>query len=275
MVLVLVSLTLVTVYFRESGGGGLHGLQSAGASVLRPFEVGAERVARPFRDAAGWVGGLIHAREENKKLHRKIDQLRQQRIQNETALRENQTLRDLLNFEGSPRFPNDFRGVAASVIGRAPSDFVQQIDISVGSSAGIRLHDAVVDSDGLVGEVTRVARNVAQVTLLTDETSAVSAIDLKTAAPGIVRHGSSTGDALILDRVTKDQVVNQGDIVVTAGWRQGKLSSLYPRGIPIGVVTSVGQIDTDLYKQVQVQPFVHFGSLDAVEVLVAKPRNGR
>ncbi len=269
----LVSLALLTVYFRESDRGSLHGLQSAGASVLRPFEVGAERVARPFRDAAGWFGGLIHARDENKRLRHEIDALRQQAVQNQTAARDNATLLGLIHFRDSARFPKDFEGVAARVIGRAPSEFVQQIDISAGSSAGIRLHDAVVDPDGLVGEVTRVAGRVAQVTLLTDEASAVSAIDLKTAAPGIAQHGSSAGDSLILDRVTKDQVVNPGDVVVTAGWHQGKLSSLYPRGIPIGIVTSVGQFDTNLYKVVQVQPFVHFDSLDAVFVLV--PKQGR
>ena len=47
-VLVLLSLVLITVYFRESAGGGLHGVQGAGATVLRPFEVASDRVARPF-----------------------------------------------------------------------------------------------------------------------------------------------------------------------------------------------------------------------------------
>jgi len=59
---------------------------------------------------------------------------------------------------------------------------------------------------------------------------------------------------------------------VTAGWRTGTLSSLYPKGIQIGTVTSVGQTDTDLYQQVQVDPSVDFGSLDAVIVLVPKGR---
>ena len=62
--------------------------------------------------------------------------------------------------------------------------------------------------------------------------------------------------------------VKAGDEVVTAGWRASGLSSLYPKGIPIGKVTSVGQTDTDLYQQVQVDPFADFGSLDAVLVLV-------
>ena len=61
----LLSLVLITVYFREPAGGGLHGVQSAGATVLRPFEVGAERVARPFRDAYGWFAGLVDAKSEN------------------------------------------------------------------------------------------------------------------------------------------------------------------------------------------------------------------
>ena len=43
----LLSLVLITLSFREPAGGGLHTVQSAGATVLRPFEVGAERVAAP------------------------------------------------------------------------------------------------------------------------------------------------------------------------------------------------------------------------------------
>ena len=49
----LLSLVLITVYFREPAGGGLHDVQSGGATVLRPFEVAANRVASPFRDAYG------------------------------------------------------------------------------------------------------------------------------------------------------------------------------------------------------------------------------
>ena len=66
--LVLVALVLITVSFRESSGGGLHRVQSAGATVLHPFQVGAERVARPFRDVYGWFSGLVHAKSEAKRL---------------------------------------------------------------------------------------------------------------------------------------------------------------------------------------------------------------
>ncbi len=78
-ILCVLSLALVTVYFREADGGMLHNMQSTGASVLRPFEVAAERVARPFRDAAGWFSSLVHARDENKKLRKERDEARSRR----------------------------------------------------------------------------------------------------------------------------------------------------------------------------------------------------
>jgi rod shape-determining protein MreC len=109
------------------------------------------------------------------------------------------------------------------------------------------------------------------VTLLTDQSSAVSAAVLESGAAGIVRHGPSDSSALILDRVSKDELVSEGDLVITAGWRSGKLESLYPRGIPVGTVKSVGQQDVDLYKRIQVTPLVSFDSL--AEVIVLVPRN--
>jgi rod shape-determining protein MreC len=268
-VLVLVSLTLITVYFRESPGGALHQGQSAGVTVLRPFEVGAERVVRPFRDLYGWFASLVHARSENKRLQIEVDRLRQLYVASESALYENARLRALLHYKDTAAYPKDYKPVNARVISRPPSQFDQQVVISAGSQDGVHLHDPVVTADGLVGEVTKVVARAAQVTLLTDQESAVAAIDL-TGASGLIRHGHGTGSSLILDRVTKDQVVRTDDVILTAGTIAGGLASLYPKGIPIGIVTSVGQTDTDLYKQIQVAPFVDFSELDSVAVLVSK-----
>ena len=268
----LVSLALVTIYFRESDGGALHGVQSTGAAILRPFQVGAERVARPFRDASAWFGGLLDAKSENKRLKEEIDQLRQEIILTQSALRENAQLKKALGYLQGPTFPTGYRPVVARVIARAPSQFQQQIVVSAGKNNGIAKHDAVVTADGLVGEVTKVASNVAQVTLLSDPTSAVSALDIQTNATGIFEVGQS-GRSLALDRVTKDQVVNKGDVIVTSGFRSGDLSSLYPRGIPLGVVTFVSQSDTDVYKDIQVDSFVDLQDLEAVIVLVEKPES--
>jgi rod shape-determining protein MreC len=240
-VLVLVSLGLITVYFRESEDGTLHEAQRIGLSVAMPFEVAGERIARPFRDAWGWASDLIGAKEENEKLRKEIEALRQRLIQNETAAGESERLRALLKFVDGPNFPAGFSGVATRVVGRPPSAYNQEVLIAAGSSNGIQRNDPVVTQDGLVGLVTDVTSNGAKVTLLTDQSSAVSAVVLESGAAGLVRHGPSDASALILDRVSKDELVEEGDLVITAGWRSGKLESLYPRGIPIGTVKSVGQ----------------------------------
>jgi rod shape-determining protein MreC len=270
--LVLACLVLISLSFRSTESGPLTGVQSAGASALRPFTVGAERVAQPFRDAYGWADSLLSARNDAKTLREENRALRQQAIQSQFALQENAFLREQLDYLDGPRFPSDFRPVVAEVTGRPAGAFAQAIVIAAGSSSGVRLNDPVVTADGLVGLVTRVTAKLARVQLLTDEEAAASAVDLRTGATGIVRHARGTRETLVLDRVRKQDVIRVGDQVVTAGWRAGALSSLYPKGIPIGRVTSFGLTDTDLFQQVQVDPYVDFGSLDAVIVLVPRDR---
>jgi rod shape-determining protein MreC len=268
--LVLLSLLLITISFREPTNGVVHQVEAAGATVLRPFEVAAERVARPFRDVYGYFAGLIHVKRENERLKEEISTLRQQALQGETAAEQLAQLRELLRYVDSPLFPSDYSPVNTRVISWA-SEFDQQVVIAAGSDHGIREETPVVTRDGLVGSVTQVAGSAALVTLLTDENSAVQARDQKTDAIGLVRHGQGEG-TLILDRVTKDRNVEEGDIIVTAGTRSRQYPSLFPRGIPIGIVTSVGQSDTAPYKQIQIEPFVDFSALDAVTALITHKR---
>lgn len=273
--LVLVALMLVTLSFREGEDGPVSSAQSAAATVLRPFQVAADRIAEPFRDAYAWVDGLFDARSDAERLRAENEQLRQQVDQAQLALQENATLRRLLEFRDSPRLTDGFRGLAAGVIWRPAGTYAQSIVVAVGRNDGVQVDDAVVTADGLVGTVSRVSSRTSRVTLLTDDQSAVSAIDLATEAAGIVRPGHGPRAPLRLDRVPKEAEVKVGDTIVTSGWRSTRLASLYPKGIRIGRVTSVGRTDTDLYTQVQLEPFADLASLEAVLVLVPVDRGAR
>jgi len=269
--LVLASLTMITVYFREAPSGGMHDFQSVGASVLRPFEIAADRVARPFTDAYDWTADLFHAKSENKDLREKVNALQKQVILNAQYQQEAEKLRKLLKYKRSLTYPVDFSktAVTASVISNPASEFDQSIVIAAGRSDGIRVHDAVVTDLGLVGQVTKVTRDESRVTLLTDKESAVTAKDHQTGAIGIVHHSQGPEDILFLDRVAKDKVVNERDLILTAGQQHGELSSFYPRGIPIGTVTRVGQTDIESFQDVLLVPLVDFGSLEVVLVLAS------
>jgi rod shape-determining protein MreC len=268
--LVLLSLVLITAYFREPADGGLHAAQGAGASALRPFQVGIERVVRPFRDAWGWFDGLLEAKADNERLVEELTALRQELAQNKAASQQNAHLRQQLGIDAPPRFDL----VPAVILSHAAKQFEQEVVVSVGSDDGVEVNDPVVTAKGLVGRVVHVTSGTARVTLLTDESTYVSAEDADTGAKGLVGAGRAGSGSLVLDMVDKRFEVADGDTVVTSGSRRGEEPSLYPRGIPIGEVSSVGRSDTEIYMQIQVRPFVDFGSLDAVTVLASKERNG-
>jgi rod shape-determining protein MreC len=266
---VLVSLVLLTVSFRSSA---LDPVEGYAASALRPFQLAATRVARPFRDAAHWAHGLFHAKAQNGQYREEIAKLQRRNAALAGAGQENAQLHKLLRYVRSPSFPKDYTEVGAQVL-TSPSAVDQSVTISAGARAGIRVEDVVVTDQGLVGTVSKVLASESRVTLITDPSSAVRAVDqTNLAAVGILDHGTGS-TALVLDRIGKDKRVSYGDTIITAGSPTGgKYPSLFPRNIPIGKVSSVGQTDTDIFKSIQVQPFVDLSSLESVLVLIPKQR---
>jgi rod shape-determining protein MreC len=268
--LVLLSLVLITVSFRSSA---LDGAQGTVAGILRPFEVAADRVSRPFRDAIGWGHGLVNAKQENKKLRLQVETLSQRVIQDESAVRENAQLKAQLRYHGPPSIA-DFNRVGAAILRNPQNAIDQSVTIAAGSQDGLAQGDVVVDpsTGGLVGTVARVFSSVARVTLLTDGQSAVTATDLTfPSAVGVITRGGGGSDVLVLDEVSKSAKVGVGDTVITAGTLgKGALPSMFPRDIPVGSVSSASNNDVNAFKNIQVEPLVNFSSLQSVIVLVPK-----
>jgi rod shape-determining protein MreC len=263
--LVLLSFVLITISFRSSA---LDGVQGTAAGILRPFEVGANRVARPFRDAAGWVHGLANAKSQNAALRKRNQQLVQELIQRDSALQENAYLKRELDYHAAPTEAN-FRPVAAEVLTNPQNSLDQTLTIAAGSKSGIAAGDVVRTPVGLVGVVDRAFPSVSRVRLLTDGDSNVNATDAgHLTSVGIVSSGSGS-NSLVMDNVQKSSYVGVNDDIMTAGsLGADALPSMFPRGIPIGVVTSESDNDIDPYHSIQIRPFVDFSSVQSVIVLV-------
>ena len=268
--LVVLSLALLTFSYRSNA---LDPVESTSASVLRPFEIAANRVARPFRDAANWTHGVFNAKSENKRLEAENARLRQLNARLQNAFEENAILHRDLRYVSGPTFPKGFDEVGARVLS-SPSALDQSVTISAGRNQGIQPEDIVLTNEGLVGTVSKVLGSESRVTLITDPTSAVRAVDAQNlSAVGILEHGTGP-TSLVLDNVGKDKPqVGSGDMIMTAGSAPGPLQSLFPRNIPIGYVSSVSQTDTDIFQNIQVQPFVDLSSLESVLVLIPKTQS--
>ena len=201
-------------------------------------------------------------------------------ILNAELQREFNEIAALLQYRRGDSFPQDFpreRAVAASVMSNPAGEFEQKIVIAAGSADGIRVYDAVVTGRGLVGHVSKVLRDQAQVTMLTDQESAVTARVISpdaragalprsaSCATARARRSSSTASPRSerSRRRTSSSPPAAGRAVSAPSTRAGSRSAWS---------TSVGQTDVDQYQDVQVEPHVDFSDLDSVLVLVPKKR---
>ncbi len=266
-VLLLVSVAMLTWYYREPVGGLLHSTQRGGLVVISPLESGTSRLFEPLLDAYHWATGIFSAQSENAQLRQEVDQLRNQVISQKEAESENQRLRQMLGFVNQPFYPRDYKTVPARVIGRSASSWNATITINRGSGDGISMGQTVVSGQGLVGQVSAVAANSAQVLMIIDHNSHVEAklqTDQAAGAMGTVI-GSINGE-LDMDFVDKNEKVSKNDVVVTSG--SGKL---FVKGIPIGVVDQVSDQEIDYFKRISVTSFVDFNRLEEVMVLIPPP----
>ena len=97
--LVAGSLILLTAYFGESAGGGLHSVQRGVVEVVSPIQEGASRALKPVRDLIGWVGDTVDAKGDVKELRAERNALRDRAITGAAAARENDQLRRLLSLD--------------------------------------------------------------------------------------------------------------------------------------------------------------------------------
>jgi rod shape-determining protein MreC len=264
-VLLAVSLVLLTVYFSEPVGGGLHAVQRGAGEVLSPLEEGVSRAFKPFGDLAGWVGDVVDAKKENKQLKTEVKNLRGQLAQLATDKREAAQLRALTQV--SANLPQNAKTVTARVIAHSPTVWYSTIQIDKGSADGVRVNQPVITAGGLAGKVVDTTGGTARVALITDQSNAVSAEVMPNGISGIVKPEIG-GKDLILDFIPKGSHLRRGQVVVTSGFRSGELQSLFPRGIPIGKVGSVNQDQLENYQRVRVQPYAELRQMDFVQVVI-------
>lgn len=265
--LVAGSLILLTAYFGESAGGGLHSVQRGVVEVIAPIQEGASRALKPVRDLVGWVGDTINAKGEVKQLRAERNALREQAVTGAAAARENDQLRGLLNLDKA-RGLNDEGPVSARVIGQDPSVWWSQILINKGTGDGVLPNHPVVSPEGLVGLVTTATSNSAIVTLLTDHRTAVGARVAESGVGGVIEVEAGRPNDLVMRFTTRNDEVTPGQTVITAGTqsRTDRVTSLYPPRIPIGRVTRVDDPATD-DQLIHVRPFANMRRLDFVQVL--------
>ncbi len=237
--LVVVSLILLTAYFGESPSSPLHTLQRGIVEVFSPVQEGASKVLSPFRDVASFFSDTFKAKSEVKGLRQEVHKLQAQLAQAQYAASQNSQLRHQVGLDNAGL--SAYKPVASNVISRDPTLWYATVEIDKGSDDGIHRGDPVTADGALVGQITTVDPTVSFVTLITDHTMAVAAqVQDTNGDSGVLVPAVGNPNQLQLQYLPTSAPVQTGQQVVTVGFKSGPLQDLYPPGIPIGTVASVG-----------------------------------
>jgi rod shape-determining protein MreC len=269
-VLVALSITLLTAYFGESGGGLFHTLQRGAQEAFAPIESGASKALKPFRDFFGWAGDTIDAKDQNAELEDEVRRLRSELAEAQTSLRDANQLKAIRELHQENYFPQATAPVTARVIARSPTVWYSSVKIDKGSDDGVRVNQPVIAAGGLAGKIVSVTGGTAQVRLITDGESGVSAQVFPAGVTGVVRPKVGDPEDLLLENVESGRRVTEGTLVVTSGFRSAQGESLFPRGIPVGEVKRVDFDELETYQRVHVRPFADLRRIDLVEVLTRR-----
>jgi rod shape-determining protein MreC len=263
-VLVVASMGLITIAF--GGSGPLGAIQRGAQAVLSPIESGASTAVKPFRDAVNWVGETFDAQDENDELQAEVEALRGDLAEARKDVRDAEELEGIVDVQEEAGYPQE-GAVTARVIAQSPTAWHSTVQIDKGTGDGVKEDQPVVTGGGLAGKVTEATGGTATVTLITDADSAVSAEVVPDGIRGVLKPQVGNPEDLLLDFLEVDEDVKEGATVVTSGTTSSRFESLFPRGIPVGEVSSVDAEERELYQRVHVRPFADLRQMVYVQVL--------
>lgn len=229
--------------------------------AVTPVEKLAYKILSPIISVGKGIKSPNEYAEENERLRERITELELERKGSEDYDEENKRLRELL---GIKRSMADSTTVAAEVVAYDWDNLSETIVIDKGSNDNIKLGDAVVTAEGVVGRISEVGKNWARVlTVISPKHSlgvkisrtgdlAVAEGDARLSSEGKARLGYISGEAKLIE----------GDIVETSG-----VGGIYPPNIAVGRVTEISVETSGKIEYAVIEPTAPLESVKEVLVV--------
>jgi rod shape-determining protein MreC len=237
----------------------------AGPSVLRTTVVA---VVTALQEGTWLVAAAVHSvwdgyaalrgvREENRRLAEQITKLRVELQQTRANAAGAEAMRALLGL----RAHLPWTTTGADVVAGSLSPDYRSITIDKGLDDGVKQDMPVLNADGVLGRVSRVAASTSTVQLIIDRSAAAAVRTERTRSEGIAL---GNGDGFLrLEYLSDTAELALGDTVVTAG-----IDGVYPPDLAVGRITEIQRAGT-AYVRVVIEPFANFSRLETVLVLLS------
>jgi len=215
-----------------------------------PVRTVASESAKLLGNATEHFSSLTDLQEENVRLRQHKLEGTERLLRFDELVQENAKLRELLGM----RKKTPAKSIAVEVLYNVPDSSSRKVILDQGKKAGITHGLAVVDADGLLGQVTRVYPSQSEVTLITDRNQAVPVQVMRNGLRGVM-FGTGQGlhtlsdvskrwqqavqsdigpGSLELRFVLANADIKPDDILVTSG-----LDGVFLPGLPVATVENV------------------------------------
>ncbi len=189
--------------------------------------------------------------EENQKYKTNELVYHEQAMQLDIIKQENDRLRSLL---ASP-LRTETKKMVAEILSVDSDPYSHQVVINRGANDGVFEGQAVIDDQGIVGQILHVGTISSRVLLITDVSHALP-VRIKRNGIRLIANGTGNIDRLSHNHVPHSTDVRVGDLLVTSG-----LGGKYPEGYPVAKVSAVRQDESQPFAQVQSEPVARINRL--------------
>ena len=229
--------------------------------VLAPFRAAGTALTSAAEKYYGYMFRYEALAAENEVLNKQIAEMEDTARQAESVSRENQRLRKALNLLETHE---DYVLVDAYIIGWSSSDWENTLTINRGTNSGIEKNMCAITENGeVVGLVTEVGLNYAEVTTILDSTLEISGTIASSGYNGMVKGGYIDGHQTLLQMnyLPSAAIIRNKEQVVTSG------STVYPRGLIMGNIVDAGFEETGIAKYALLDPAAEISSLEQVFII--------
>ena len=236
-------------------------LDLAVQGALAPLRAAATALTTTAEKYYGYMFRYEALAAENEVLKKQIAEMQDTARQAESVTRENQRLRKGMELLETHE---DYKLVDAYIIGWNSSDWENTLTINRGTNSGIQRNMCAVTENGeVVGLVTDVGINYAEVTTILDSTLEISGTIASSGYNGMVRGGYIDGHETLLQMnyLPSAAIIRNKEQVVTSG------STVYPRGLIIGSVVDAGFEETGVAKFALLEPAAEINALEQVFII--------
>jgi rod shape-determining protein MreC len=264
---------LVLLSLRWSRPESARWIDATVQTIAFPFQTVFHGTSKGLTDLYRNYIHLVDLKQENDRLRLQVDALQEELNHYINSSIQFNLLREQLKFlEDRPE-----RKVFAEVMGESVDAFHHVLIINKGSQAGIRRNFPVVLREGVVGRIQSTSALSSVVQLIVDRRHRFPVL-IQRSRERMVLQGDGgnlrlvaqdrgivygLGDTLRMNRIRMLADVEKGDRVVTSG-----LAGIFPKGMLVGTITSVGRERHELFQTAEIQPVVDFNRIEGVFVIL-------